>query len=337
MKPWLLDYLACPQTGSDLRLRDAVHEDGEIISGTLIGANGTEYPVRHGVPDLSLAPVSGDESQTVAAFGKQWDEFPCDDGYMASRELFFDFFPTLRPAEFAGKTVLDAGCGNGRWLRRLAELGARRVIGLDYSSAAVNSWRNTRDLPQVSVVRGSILQPPLRDQTFDLIVSMGVVHHLDDPGRGVTQLGRLLTPAGRLAVWLYSHEGNELYLRLAAPLRRLGPRLPAPALKALSCALAAPCWLHAHTSNRWLGRRADGSPRLPLANYFALLRRLRLRDVVNIVYDQLTPQLARYYRKDEVESLVREGGLRLVRCERPRGNSWSVLACGFALDQVSVR
>jgi SAM-dependent methyltransferase/uncharacterized protein YbaR (Trm112 family) len=333
MKPWLLDYLACPLTGGALTLRSAVEEAGEIIAGALINAEGTEYPIRHGVPDLSLAPVSGEESQTVAAFGKQWDEFACDGGHMASRELFFDFFPTLQAGEFANQTALDAGCGNGRWLRRLAELGARRVIGLDYSSAAMNSWRNTRDLPQVSVVRGSILHPPLRSQTFDLIISMGVVHHLDDPVRGMRQLGRLLMPQGRLAVWLYAHEGNEFYLRLAAPLRRMGPRLPAPALKALSCVLAAPCWLHAHTSNRWLGRRADGSPRLPLAEYFALLRKLRLRDVVNIVYDQLTPQLARYYRRDEIETLVREGGLRLVRCERPRGNSWSVLAGGFALSR----
>jgi SAM-dependent methyltransferase len=336
MKPWLVDYLACPVSGDPLILREAALQDGEIVSGRLVSSAGREYPITGGVPDLSLAPVSADEKQTVEAFGRQWDSFGCCDGYMSSQELFFSFFPTLRPADVAGKGVLDAGCGNGRWLRRLAELGARHVIGLDYSTAVFNSWKNVRNLPNVSVVRGSILQPPLRRANLDLVVSMGVVHHLDDPEQGMRRLANLLAPEGRLAVWLYAHEGNELYLRLVSPLRRWGPRLPRPALLFLSSALAAPCWLHAHTFNRWLGWRADGAPRLPLAEYFALLARLRWLDVVNIVYDQLTPQLARYYRRRELETLIENAGLQLVGCERPRGNSWSVLARPAAPSDESI-
>jgi len=324
MKPWALDYLACPETGSPLVLRDAVCEEGEILSGTLVNSAGRAYIVRRGVPQLGLAHQSGAEARTVAAFGEQWGAFETCRGFMASRELFFSFFPTLTADEFRGKTALEAGCGNGRWLPRMAQFGARHVIGLDYSESVSQSWHQTRVLPNVTVVQGSILRPPLARNAFDLVVSMGVIHHLDDPLLGMTRLGELLVPSyGKIAVWVYAREGNELYLALVAPLRKLCPRLPAPLLLLLSRGLAVPVWLHAHTLGRWLGIRRDGSFRLPMAGYFDLLRRLSFRDVVNIVHDQLTPQLARYYRRHEVEALFAGAGLTLVACETPRGNSYS--------------
>jgi len=324
MKLWALEYVRCPETGSPVELRDAVCEDGEVVSGSLRGASGREYPIRDGVPQLTLQPVSNAENQTVSAFGEQWDLFECRDGFAASRELFFSFFPVLQPADFPGRAVLDAGCGNGRWLRRVAEMGGRRVIGLDYSCSVYNSWINTRHLPNVTVVRGSILRPPLRPSVFDLVLSMGVIHHLDDPARGMRELGKLLRPQGKVAVWLYGREGNELYLSLAGPLRRLCPHMPTKLLLLLSRLLAVPVWTHAHTANRWWGVRRDGTFRLPMAGYFDLLGKLTFRDVVNTVYDQLTPQLARYYRRDEVDALFADAGLTLTACETPRGNSYSV-------------
>ena len=44
----------------------------------------------------------------------------------------------------------------------------------------------------------SILRPPLARNAFDLVVSMGVIHHLDDPLLGMTRLGELVRWAARL-------------------------------------------------------------------------------------------------------------------------------------------
>ncbi|NQU22876.1 MAG: methyltransferase domain-containing protein [Candidatus Nealsonbacteria bacterium] len=324
MKLWALEYLLCPETGSPVELRDAVCEDGEVMAGSLRGASGREYPIRRGVPDLTLQPVSSAEDQTVAAFGEEWDIFDYREGFVASRELFFTFFPVLQRDDFPGRVVLDAGCGNGRWLGRMAEMGSRRVIGMDYSCSVHNSWLNTRHLPNVTVVQGSILQPPLRPGVFDLIASMGVIHHLDDPVRGMRELGTLLRPQGKIAVWLYGQEGNELYLSMVRPLRKLCPHLPTKLLLLLSRMLAVPVWAHAHATNRWWGTRRDGTGRLPMAGYFDFLSNLTFDDVVSTVYDQLTPQLARYYRRDEVDALFADARLTLTACDTPRGNSYSV-------------
>jgi SAM-dependent methyltransferase len=326
MKRFALDYLACPLTGSPLRLEDADSEGEVIRSGRLVSGEGRDYPIIDRIAYLGLDPGTAAEAQTVHAFGTEWNRFDRCEEFLGSEELFFNFFSMLRPRDFTGKVCLDAGCGNGRWLTRLAGLGCQRVIGLDYSTAVIPAERNTRDLPNVTVVQGSILRPPLRRSAFDLIMSNGVIHHLDDPAGGLAQLGTLLTqPDGRLGRWVYGYEGNELYLRLVAPLRKLGPILPHPVLILLSGFLAARVWLHCHTVNRWLGVRSDGTPRLPMAAYFDLLSRLSFRGVTNVVYDQLTPSLARYYRRQEIDRLIQEAELQLVELSRPRDNSYSAL------------
>jgi hypothetical protein len=153
---------------------------------------------------------------------------------------------------------------------------------------------------------------------------MGVIDHLDDPHEGMRQLGPLLTPGGRVAIWIYAYEGNELYLRLVKPLRIVGPKLPASLLLGLSYLFTVPAWLHTHTLNRWLGIRKDGTQRLPMAKYFHWLSHLGFRDVTSIIYDQLSHPLVNYYRREQAESLFHETGLHLEIVKAPRDNSWSL-------------
>ena len=63
---------------------------------------------------------------------------------------------------------------------------------------------------------------------------------------------------------------------------------------------------------------------LPMAGYLDFLGKLTFNDVVSTVYDQLTPQLARYYCRHEVDALLADAGLTLTACQTPRGNSYSV-------------
>lgn len=324
MKAWALEYLCCPQTRAPLTLRDERREGEEIVGGRLVSPEGRDYAITNGVPQLTLGHVSNAEAKTVDAFGKQWDAFNSFDGYMASADLFFHFFPMLKPKDFAGQAVLDAGCGMGRFLLPVAGMGARHVIGLDYSSSVFHAQRHTRGLAHVTVVQGSILQPPFRPGVFDRVFSAGVIDHLDDPPRGLRELGELLRPEGTVAVWIYAHEGNETYLRLVRPLRKIGPKLPAKMLYALSGVLAGPVWLHSRTVNRWLGVRKDGSFRLPMAGYFTFIRNLRFRDIMLAIYDQLSHPLVNYLRKPEAEALFRDARLSLDALHAPRQNSWSL-------------
>jgi len=99
----------------------------------------------------------------------------------------------------AGTRVLDFGCGNGRWSELLREMGAD-VVGIDISEQAIRATRNR--IGRGAFYVADVIEPGLRDSTFDLIVSVTVLQHLSfhEQVRAFEQLVRLLTANGRLLV-----------------------------------------------------------------------------------------------------------------------------------------
>lgn len=301
--------------------------DGEIWTGQLVADNGTQYPIRDGIPRFLTDNRSRDEAATVSAFGVEWNIWGKILSRMATEEIFYQRFPGLTKNDFVGLAALDAGCGNGKWLDFLARAPAARAIGLDYSDAVEPCYRNTRHHANVVVIQGSILEPPLQREAFDLVISDGVIHHLDDPNRGVKLLGeRLRRRGGKLAVWIYGYEGNELYLRLIEPVRSISHRLPSRVLLPIARFLAIPVYVHAHTLNRWLPRKPDIDRWLPMRDYFVFLSGLGFESVTHIVYDQLAPKLAKYYTTSEAMLLMEENGLAVEAYHRPTNNSNSIVA-----------
>ena len=71
--------------------------------------------------------------------------------------------------------VLDLPCGTGRLHTGLSQVG--RVTGVDISLSMLQARAQGR------AIQGSALQLPLRDKTFDLVVSCRLLHHLDDSAR----------------------------------------------------------------------------------------------------------------------------------------------------------
>ena len=267
----------------------------------------------------------GSDGRRLWTGGARYDDF---EGTMGSAELFVEF-TGLTESQVRGRTVLEVGCGGGRWLKVLAELGAREVVGLEFSTAAMQAHRRTTALRNVHVVRGSALEMPLQPR-FDLLVSIGVIHHLADPVLGLSNM-RLAAAADHLvAIWVYAREGNELYLSLVGPLRQFSRRAPDWLLATGSRLLSAVLWSYIHTMNR--AAIAVGLS-LPLRDYLGMLARLRFRDVESVVYDQLAPQIARSLRARKCSSgSVVQGawwtGYTMT------GNSWQ---CHFRFSRVEDR
>jgi SAM-dependent methyltransferase len=329
MKLSLLPLLCCPFSRGPLVL-DTVERTtpkGEIESGTLRAPDGRAYAIVRGVPHVYGDYRSDDEKTTVQAFGDEWARYDDFDGYMGSAELFAEF-SGLAPEQLAGRRILEVGCGGGRWLRVMAGWGASEVVGLDFSSSVEQAARLTTEYSNVHVVRGSAIEMPLAPM-FDVVVSIGVIHHLDDPVLGLLGIRRAVRERHLVAIWVYAKEGNETYLRIVRPLRRIGPKLPRPVLAGVSRGLAAALWTYIHSVNRIA--LVTGLP-LPLREYLGMLQRLRFRDVESVVYDQLTPSLARYPSKDEVEEWVTRAGGRPERLYHRTSNSWQ---CHFTFPPAT--
>ena len=175
--------------------------------------------------------MPADQSRTRSAYGLQWNRFrivrPAED------RATFRNRTGWTADDVRGATVLDAGCGMGRYLRVVAEQGAAAAVGVDLSRAVEAARDLTAEHPQVAVAQADLFRTPFASGTFDRIYSLGVLDHTPDPRRAFLELARLLKPGGRIAVWVYHRERPALEKIMDAH-RAVSRRLPLPVLVALS-------------------------------------------------------------------------------------------------------
>jgi SAM-dependent methyltransferase len=190
--------------------------------------------------------------------------------------------PRIDRAWYAGRRVLDAGCGHGRYLAAFAALGAE-AVGLDAGLPPAQLPRGTR------FVRGDVMHPPFLPGTFDLVFCDGVLHHTGDPRGGYLALARLVRPGGALYVWLYPPERRlrEAVFRAA---RAVTTRLPGVAVRTLAFALAPLTAVVRSYSGTRFGRATWG-------------------ECAQVVHDWIAPPLQSHHAFEEVAGWAREAGL----------------------------
>ncbi len=102
-----------------------------------------------------------------------------------------------------GRRFLDAGCGTGRFLLRLAsmpEFNQLDFIGLDYFEDMLHVTRENIQKEmfchRIRVVHGDMHQLPFVDGSLDFIASRSTLHHLADPSAALIEVRRCLAPGG---------------------------------------------------------------------------------------------------------------------------------------------
>lgn len=229
------------------------------------------------------------------------------------RKQFLGWITPLTLDFFRGKRFLDAGCGIGRNSRWPLESGAASGCAFDCSEVTVSVAReNLAGFPNCEVRLLSVYD--LEDEgAFDVVFSIGVVHHLARPRLAVERLVRALKPGGTLILWVYAYEGNERYLRWIDPVRRLlTARLP----PALTLAVAKPLTLLLR-AYALLPHRQE---------YLRLLRERSFRHVEAMVFDQLLPSVSNYWRREEVLDLVAGLPVSVQHMTHTHDMSWTLIA-----------
>lgn len=171
-----------------------------------------------------------------------WQAHPCGEDfaggaekYQADYEKFFEDYDKFRYAkeahilecleniDFQNQRTLEIGLGQGADAEQIIRRGAD-WFGLDLtheSAKRVQVRLNLRKLKFGGIVSGSAVEMPFADNSFDLVFSHGVLHHIPEIRTAQSEIHRVLKPNGELIVMLYAK--NSLNYRLSiSVVRRLG-------------------------------------------------------------------------------------------------------------------
>jgi SAM-dependent methyltransferase/uncharacterized protein YbaR (Trm112 family) len=341
MRPDAIDMLRCPHCRAQLLLSGTPERSGDVETGSMTCAGcGKAYPIRAGIPRF----VGGDNYSST--FGFQWNRFRRTQldsftGLTISRDRFFRQ-SGWSPGDLAGKTVLDIGCGAGRFTEIALASGAR-VVAMDYSDAVDACRANFAAHERLTLVQGDIYRLPFRAGRFDLGYCFGVLQHTPDVRRAFMALAEPLRPGGRLAVDLYPRlRANALWPKywLRPLTRRVPPRRLFPIVERMVTALF-PISLAIGRVPK-VGRKLRHA--IPVANYDGLLplTREQLREwAVLDTFDMLAPRyddpqtpatLEAWFRHAGYEGIdVFRDGLVIGRGRRPA--SHAALAAGASQEQ----
>ena len=243
-------------------------------------------------------------------FGFSWNEYS---EILPEHEEQFRRWTIFEPAFWRGKRFLDGGCGIGRNAYWAMTYGAAGGLAIDLDERTLaHARRNLTRFPTV-VIRKQSLYDLSDENAFDVVFSIGVIHHLENPESALHRLVRATKPGGIVLVWLYGRENNGWIVKFADPLRVfLFSRLPVRLVHALSLPVTAAVWI---ASQLGAGR----------IEYFKLFRTLSFSHQRAIVFDHMIPRIARYYTCEEAKHLLSDAGLEQVEASWVNEMSWTVM------------
>ncbi|MGW4536087.1 class I SAM-dependent methyltransferase [Nocardia sp. NPDC004340] len=109
-----------------------------------------------------------------------------------------EYHPLLADAVSGAENVLDVGCGEGMLARRIRRSGAT-VTGIDPDPASIALAREQSPDDDITYLEADFLAHPFPPESFDGIVSVAALHHIDTV-EALTRMRTLLRPGGTLAV-----------------------------------------------------------------------------------------------------------------------------------------
>jgi len=203
------------------------------------------------------------------------------------------FFPESKPR--ADLDILVAGCGTNLVPVFGAFMPEARIVGVDISSASLEISAEqcaTNGITNVEHQRLALEDIASLNESFDFVCCTGVLHHLEDPARGLRALGEVTRPGGAIMAMVYARYGRAGIYMLQELASMLGLRIDE---------------LSAAKTQRLLAQ-------LPATHPFRSVYR-EVGEVISIeeVMDMILNPRDRSYRVHDVRELVDDAALRFHR------------------------
>lgn len=248
---------------------------------------------------------------TVDSFGEEWKKF----NYFDENEIEDignEYFDIIDFSLFdKNSTVLDIGCGSGRWSVFLSSK-ISNVYAIDPSKAIYSAASLTKNIPNIKLLKASVENIPYNDNSFDLVVSLGVLHHIPDTQRALNSIVEKIKNGGQCLIYLYYSLDNKssvykIIFRISSLFRFIISKLPSFTKKIVCDIIAVIVYLpFIYFSNliRFIfGEKAAN--KIPLSYY----KNKSFNIVRNDSLDRFGTPLEQRFSKIEIEKMMVLAGL----------------------------
>ncbi len=193
------------------------------------GACGCVFAVSKGIPRFVQ------DAGYARAFGLQWNAFQKTQldsytGVPISRDRLTRCVGGSLE-ELRGASVLEVGCGAGRFTEILLDAGAR-VFACDLSGAVEANLANCGGAPGYFVCQADVLSLPVATGAFDFVIALGMIQHTPSPEATIAALAVAVRPGGHLVL--------DHYRTRSPPMRWLSPLTPRALLRRILLRLPPP-------------------------------------------------------------------------------------------------
>ena len=260
----------------------------------------------------------------ASAFGRQWNKFrktqlDSHTGTTISKDRLQRCLGSLDVIK--EKSVLEVGCGAGRFTEVMLAAGAR-VFACDLSSAVEANYENCHQLStNYFVCQADALNLPVAPQSFDYVVCLGVIQHTPSPEQTIAALARYVRLGGTLAIDHYPLDYPLTRSRALA--RKLLLKLPPRVAHNLALTLARVLLpIHRLTWNNrrgvWRLRRwlAMHSPLVDYYGVFSITPNLLAEWAILDTHDMLTDHYKHLRSEEQIEQSLRACGFSRVQVWR---------------------
>lgn len=153
-------------------------------------------------------PMDNIDPKTVSSFGEEWKAFHgfSEKDLKRIGDMYFDIVNNNMLNEQS--TVIDIGCGSGRFINYLGNR-FKRMVGLDPSKAIYAADELIGKNEKVELVMASTDNIPFPDGYFDFGYSLGVLHHIPDTQKALNDSVKKLRSGGYFLLYLYYNLDNR--------------------------------------------------------------------------------------------------------------------------------
>ena len=259
--------------------------------------------------------------KTIKDFGEQFNKFSLfeEDKYWADLDHLKDLLgDTLSFLEVKDKIIAEIGCGNGRIVNMLQELKPLKTFVVEPSKSFEIIKKNNRNNNNIFYhnVDGANFK---FEEKCDYIFSLGVIHHIKNPEDVIQNISSHLNDNGKFLCSVYAKENNKLLMNLLNILsftKKIDDKYVFALSFIFNLILIPYTFLCKFLPIK-----------LPMKKYLTeRFTKNNFKNRTHIIFDQLNPEYAKFYFKEEISDLIEKNGFKVEKIFDSAGNNWAVRA-----------